>query len=601
MRIKSITIEGMHNVLEKKYTFGNFNYLYGKNGAGKSTVLQAVQLALLGYIPGVDKKNDALFQHARSKALSVTCVLDDAGKEITITRSLVGTGKSVTKQVSITPEGIKLEDILSDIELPIYNFSEFLRMSSNQMKDWFINFLPPASSHVDWQKQLTEALGEIKLIDPQLVSVVLSHIKNTKGNELEVVRATNTFFKEYLSSAKADLQRVQSTIQSLIHYDECEACDVESIQENIRTLQDQMMKATLAASQKERNRKIREQLDVIHVNSDSLEDDEEYKQLADSNKTLNDALIKFRNDLSELTEKMNNIKVDIRSKEGITSGGGICPYTKSACESIATMIAKLTKEIAKLNKQGSELASTYSNTKLAYESAVKSISATSTKMKSIEQKYANRKMLCAQIQEDEIIEGGDVSVTDMKQEITQLQDTLVKAAANQKYNELIDRITAQKYQIENSIEAMKLWIKLTDVNGLQSTLMVEPFHEMESDMDAYLQKMFNRTDISSHFNLSNKSNSFNFGLMRDDKYITFEMLSSGEKCMYTLAIMMCIIARSTSPLKLILIDDLLDHLDDENAATLFESLDKVTNIQIILAGVKECKVSINKDVIIEVK
>ena len=67
------------------------------------------------------------------------------------------------------------------------------------------------------------------------------------------------------------------------------------------------------------------------------------------------------------------------------------------------------------------------------------------------------------------------------------------------------------------------------------------------------------------------------------------MLSSGEKCIYTLALMMSIVQRCNSPLNVIMIDDLLDHLDDENAKMMFDSLSKIEEEQFILAGVKECK------------
>ena len=35
--------------------------LLGPNGAGKTTIIQAIQLALLGYIPGTDKNKTAIF------------------------------------------------------------------------------------------------------------------------------------------------------------------------------------------------------------------------------------------------------------------------------------------------------------------------------------------------------------------------------------------------------------------------------------------------------------------------------------------------------------------------------------------------------------
>ena len=67
MKIKKITIEGFHNIKDKTYEFDNLTYFNGPNGAGKSSILQALQLALLGYIPGTDKNKTAIFRHSGSK------------------------------------------------------------------------------------------------------------------------------------------------------------------------------------------------------------------------------------------------------------------------------------------------------------------------------------------------------------------------------------------------------------------------------------------------------------------------------------------------------------------------------------------------------
>ena len=165
----------------------------------------------------------------------------------------------------------------------------------------------------------------------------------------------------------------------------------------------------------------------------------------------------------------------------------------------------------------------------------------------------------------------------------------------------MESLTADKYKTENSIEVLKIWAKLTDANGLQTTLAEKPFQDLAESMTSYLHKMFGKKDITAKFFLSDKANSFSFGIEREGKYIAYNLLSSGEKCMYTLALMMCIISKSNSPLKVIMIDDLLDHLDDSNAAKLFDALYKIKDTQIILAGVKECNSKCKEDVLIEVK
>ena len=115
-------------------------------------------------------------------------------------------------------------------------------------------------------------------------------------------------------------------------------------------------------------------------------------------------------------------------------------------------------------------------------------------------------------------------------------------------------------------------------------------------MNTYLHTVFGES-VSAKFNLVAKANSFSFGITRKSAYIPFNLLSSGEKCLYTLALMLSIIHVAKSPLKVIMVDDLFDHLDNINADKLFTSLQQVKDIQMIFAGVKE----VNCDYKVEVK
>jgi hypothetical protein len=60
--------------------------------------------------------------------------------------------------------------------------------------------------------------------------------------------------------------------------------------------------------------------------------------------------------------------------------------------------------------------------------------------------------------------------------------------------------------------------------------------------------------------------------------------------------MISLVDNSKSPLKIVMVDDLFDHLDDINAEKLFESLQKVNDIQMIFAGVK----NVSGDFVVEV-
>ena len=128
---------------------------------------------------------------------------------------------------------------------------------------------------------------------------------------------------------------------------------------------------------------------------------------------------------------------------------------------------------------------------------------------------------------------------------------------------------------------------MTGVNGMQTdTSSKSPFYILGDTMDSYITKFFGES-CCSDFGLSEKSNSFSLYLNRDDTIIPFNLLSSGEKCMYSLALMLSLVQLSDCKLKLVLVDDLLDHLDDENIEIMFTTLESVKDIQMIFAGVKK--------------
>ena len=122
MKLKSIYIDGLHNAVNKTYQLNDLVYFYGRNGAGKTTVLYAIQLALLGYIPGVHKNRESILKHSKNGHIVVKLDLEDVGNTITIERKY----DSKSSKVTIVPETFDIKSIISDIELPIFNFNDFI-------------------------------------------------------------------------------------------------------------------------------------------------------------------------------------------------------------------------------------------------------------------------------------------------------------------------------------------------------------------------------------------------------------------------------------------------------------------------------------------
>lgn len=594
MKLKSIDIRGMNKVVQHTYTFDNdVVYLNGKNGAGKSTVLNAIQLALLGYIPGIAKKNDLIMKHANGPFLSVTATLDDDGKLLQVSRVYTANKKGINCSVSTIPDNLNTADILGDLELPVFNFNEFVGMSANKLKDWFISFLPSNQVDIDWDKELKESLQDIHLTESKFYDETLQYINSIGGEGVDQVRAANAYLKQLLSFKKSEMERMTNSIQSLIFYDDYkDDMSIKDIEAQKQAYQSDYTEAITLQKSYEACSKVIEQLATYKDLLDNLEDDDRYKKAIKTKTQLGDKLNDLNTKLTNNSIHRSDAQSKLHSLTSLTSGNGVCPYTNSVCDSIKASVqewkaqmVELQKEIDNYNQYEKSLHTQIQNTR-------NEISKYQMEVTSLENQYKTRDNLKSMV--NPALTGINIQeVVDRVQfderTIAELSDKLVKAKANQQYNNLVDTFTAQKFDTQQSIEALKVWIKLTGENGLQTQFMGDPFADLSENLSVYLSAMFDEPNLKAHFNLSTKVNSFSFGIDRNGSYIPFDMLSSGEKCMYTLALLTCLTDTSNAQLKLIMIDDLFDHLDDENIENVFKGIQSISGIQYIFAGVKPCK------------
>ena len=594
MRLKSIDIRGMNKVVQHTYTFDNdVVYLNGKNGAGKSTVLNAIQLALLGYIPGIAKKNDLIMKHANGPFLSVTATLDDNGKLMQVSRVYTVNKKGINCSVSTIPDNLNVADIVGDLELPVFNFNEFIGMSANKLKDWFISFLPSNQVAIDWDKELKESLQGVQLTESKFYDEILQYINNLGMGGVDQVRAANAYLKQLLSFKKSEMERMTNSIQSLIFYDDYkDDMAIEDIEAQKQAYQLDYSEAITLQKAYEASHQVLEQLnnyvDLVY----RLEDDSRYNKEVEYKVQLESKLNDLHIKLSSNSIHKSEAQSKLHSLTSLTSGNGICPYTNSVCDSIRSSLETWKAQMVELQKEIDNYSQYEKSLHTQIQNTTNDINRVRMEIMSLENQYKSRDSLKSMINPDVIAINFEETVARVQADekiIADLTDKLVKAKANAQYNSLVDSFTSQKFDIQQSIEALKVWIKLTGENGLQTQFMGDPFADLSENLSVYLSAMFDEPNLKAHFNLSTKVNSFSFGIDRNGSYIPFDMLSSGEKCMYTLALLTCLTNTSNSKLKLIMIDDLFDHLDDENIENVFKGIQSISGIQYIFAGVKSCK------------
>lgn len=600
MKLKTIKIEGMHNVKNKIYDISGFRYFYGPNGAGKSTVLQAVQLALLGYIPGTDKTKSAIFKHSNGVNLSVVLTIDDNGNEILISRNWEKTGKEITTSSEITPATYDIKEIVGNLELPVFNFNEFAGMSANKLKDWFIDFLPPVETDFDWETELKDSIVDFGVIlDHDFIEDTIKYVNDLSENlsGIALVREFNAYLKEQLSAFKAAKSRLQSTVQSLIYYNDCDdSQSIEDLKQKITQEQARLDELNECLTKIKQNERLFDRLKSVKVSikSDSIENDPGYIELTAEIKTMEDKLSALEEERSAIEKEITDLSIDYREKKKILESDGKCPYTSNQCQSIKSIIPEITDKMEKIKSDIQNKTEELTKSETEIKNLNIEINAKISDRIEKENTYRQYEILSEQINKDvpdmphETIEN---EISELKECIEKERDLLVKLEANRKYEELTDEINNEKYKTEQDIEILKVWCNLTDVNGMQSKLMKAPFNKLSEKISYYICRFYENDEKfrGASFNLTEKQNSFSFGVIDENGvYIEYDLLSSGEKCLFTLAMLLSIVELSDSPLKLIMVDDLLDHLDPKRINRCFETLYSVDNIQILLAGVEPC-------------
>lgn len=582
MKLTKITITGMHNIDRATFNLKDFTYLYGKNGVGKSTVLQAVQLALLGYIPGTNKTSQAIFTHANGDMMEVELELEDAGRTFAIRRTYQKSKSTIKYSLTTIPADWDIDSLFKDLELPIFDFNSFMNQSPNAIKDWFINFLPKSDIQISWSEWLHNKV--VGLSDECCKTV--SDKASKLSCDIDGVKEFNEYLKSLKSEKGGAIKSMEGTISNLVKFDDYVGPDdSEYLKSLIATIDDKLVKARTAERIKSENSRIINQLAQYDDLASEISEDLRYKEASET-------YLDTSNLIVDINQKLSDIHAQIREQEKElvlldSNLTGICPYTNTTCAEAEKVVAE--KKVAADNLrcamgENREVVDQLTTQLKKYTEMMSEASATK---KNLEMEYAVRDGLRCQIvdETDEVTEDVEF-LTDQKDLYTEM---LYKLTANLQYQKLHETLAKEKFSVERDLAGIKELITETDANHLQAELCDKPFNDLENDLTGWIRQMYSDNSISAHFILSSKSNSFDFGLDRDHEYISYKTLSSGEKCVYVFAMMLCLMKRSDLPVKLLIVDDSLDHLDDSNANLVFTSLNKVRDVQILLAGVKECK------------
>ena len=629
MRIGSVTIEGLRGTKRRTYNFDQATYLHGPNGSGKSTVLNAVQLALLGYIPGTAKKPADIMAHANGPEIRVSVdLVQDDGNVITVTRSVKRKGTGATMSVNVSPD-VDLDKLLGNSKLPIFDWSEFTSMTSNKLKDWFIGFVPGMNDEVDWRSELGGCIGYNLVYNPSIVREYTDKLSSIPSeSSVDQVAQANKLLKSDRSYVKGVLDEKESTLAGLVHFDVSDVSDRESAERAVSEAQSNLDDAltardlTSAALQRLVQRKAKYDSEVSKYDSvtrsvpsekEAYDKECQLRSVCDTVDKLStewDKLESERVELShkgsDLSDKIGKIESRVTELSRVTNSDGTCPYTSSSCRTITDLKDKYLKELESLKSDRSKLinerSEVYTSIKLVEaqqderDSKINSSNELKHSLESWLQSYRDKielvKSLSAPNPDDNVSDSQVAQAHAQLDEANSLVETytteLQKAKDALSNASMIESLTKDKYTFQEKYDVLNAWVKLTDSNGLQSTLSSGGFEALEVNLSKEVERVFG-SGTKCKFNVTNKANSFSFGIVRNDTYIPYNLLSTGEKTLFTFALMLYVAQNSGSDLKVVMMDDFFDHLDSERFASLMEAVKSdLADVQIIMAGVVPC-------------
>ncbi|KYN77146.1 hypothetical protein A0J52_09795 [Clostridium sporogenes] len=321
--------------------------ILGSNGVGKTTRLQALGIALMGYVPGKGKKSDETFKLSSSNNMIVGINTDEFSftREFKkkITKSKDGSTKeSISQALNISPSkgeskiSEKEARILSELgSLPVMlDFNEFLNLSDSKRREFIYNLAGFNSKK--WTKEkITEYLEDNLLTMDLKINNLEQYelMKKTIEESLEEypesfditmgLQSMIEWTKTKLSIWNNEKKKSQGAIQKLVELkNELKDTDrnLKSNKEELEKLQSELVKVEKQISEDTQKKKnIDDRLTKIEELKKSIVDEETEECSINVAETEN----KIKELKTQIKQVDNSEKIKTLEKERVELGSQI--------------------------------------------------------------------------------------------------------------------------------------------------------------------------------------------------------------------------------------------------------------------------------------
>lgn len=263
-KIKMVNVKG--HTLDQN--FSGLDLFIGNNGSGKSKNLQALSIAMVGYVPGYNKTEESNFKFASDDSMTVGLSTDSGFKcERTFfkksTEHRDGTEDiSYKQEVSVLPDKgennntqrlSRIQDELGNFPVML-DFSQFLSMTETKKKEFILGLGGFQSSWnadriKDYLKKnlLTEELKTINKSQYEIMAEAINDVTE-QFIDTDIQEATKllyTYSADKLSYWKKELKRLEGTVLKLAQLKNSTTVtdrDLPQNEKQLETLQAELIK-----------------------------------------------------------------------------------------------------------------------------------------------------------------------------------------------------------------------------------------------------------------------------------------------------------------------------------------------------------------------
>ncbi|URZ05954.1 coiled-coil domain-containing protein [Clostridium felsineum] len=353
MKIKEITMSGFKNNDTVQELTG-FDLFTGSNGKGKSSRLQAIALAMMGYIPQYGKNLAEIYKLASDKEINVGLKLDNNFSfDRSILRKITTKRKTGDKEIKYGEELTlapnlgekKIADKEARIKSELGNFpmmldfQDFLNMSDNEKRK-FIYSLTGVNATL-WNKASIKKYLENKLLTLELqvkkpeqyegMKTIINEVMKDYVDGIDVQVAIENLIdrsKEKLSYYKENALKTAGTVQKLAELKNSTNVegDFKEVQDELKSLQDKLMQTEkLISTSTERKKVIDNRLNKINILKIEIANLQRFKPSNDLeglnnrikylNSKLQNEIVNYDDKIKEVVDKIQKLQSELPKKQ----------------------------------------------------------------------------------------------------------------------------------------------------------------------------------------------------------------------------------------------------------------------------------------------